>query len=78
MRGDRMRQWKLIKLRKEAGLTQEEFSELVGIKISPYRNKENGHVEFTIGEAFRIAKFFGREMDDIFLDPNSTEHLIFG
>lgn len=68
-----LRQWNLIKLRKDMNLTQEEFARLVMIKISPYRNKEIGKVEFTSREMFRIAKFLGKEIEDIFLDTNSTE-----
>lgn len=69
-----MRQWNLIRFRKEAGLTQEEFSELVKIKLSPYRLKESGKVDFKSTEMFRIARFFGKEIEDVFLDLNSTEN----
>lgn len=72
--GDRVRQWSLIKLRTEKDLSQEQFAELINISISSYRNKENGNVEFRLSEMFRIARFFGRNVDDIFLDPNSTEN----
>ena len=69
-----MRQWILIKHRKEMNLSQEQFAEKVNISISSYRNKETGNVEFKPSEMFRIARFFGKKVDDIFLDPNSTEN----
>lgn len=69
-----MRQWILIKLRKEMNLSQEQFAEINNISISSYRNKETGNVEFKPSEMFRIAKFFDKNIEDIFLDPNSTEN----
>lgn len=69
-----MRQWTLIKLRKDINLSQEQFAEKISISISSYRNKETGNVEFKPSEMFRIAKFFNKNIEDIFLDPNSTEN----
>lgn len=60
-------QSKLIILRKEKKVTQEELAELLGISVKQYGYKENGKSLFNGDEMFKIAKYFDMDMNDIFL-----------
>lgn len=69
-------QWNLIRLRKEAGLTQDDLAEKIGISVSAYRNKERGIHQFAADEMFKIRAIFGVPVDDIFLPTNCTNNAI--
>lgn len=60
-------QSKLYALRKEAGLTQEDLANMLGISRSRYGQKELGKAEFTQDEMFELGKIFDRNINDIFL-----------
>ena len=60
-------QEKLIGLRKTANIKQQTLANLLGISIKTYGFKETGKSEFTINEMFKIAKFFNKKVDEIFL-----------
>lgn len=62
-------QGKLLVLRKEKGVSQKELAELIGVSTESYRRKENGLNEFKLSEMFKLAKFFDKDIGDIF-----TEH----
>lgn len=64
-------QWVLIRLRKEAGLTQEQLAKLIGANITTYLNKETGKTQFKANEMFIISKFFGKTIEEIFLCDDS-------
>lgn len=66
-----MKQWKLIRLRKEGALTQEKMAEKLNINISTYYLKENGKLQFNANEMFMISELFNKKMEDIFLSSNS-------
>lgn len=43
-------------LRKEAGLTQKEMADKIGLNYYTYRNKEKGEKPFKIDEVWQIAQ----------------------
>ena len=58
----------LYDLRKEQNkLTQEDMAKYLGISTKSYRDKEKGKQEFTQDEMFKLAKFFNKPIDKIFL-----------
>ena len=71
-------QWKLIQLRKEAGLTQQQMADLLKMNLSTYQNKENGRSSFKDYEAFMIMRLFNKKFEDIFLPTNCIDNAIPG
>ena len=61
---------KLIQLRSEKDLTQEEMAALLGIDRSTYAHYERGRKPH-LNTAIRIAQVLGSKVEDIFL-PNSV------
>lgn len=53
-------------LRAELDLTQEEFAKMINMPISTYRKKEKGESKFTLEEAYMIAKFTNKSLEEIF------------
>lgn len=64
-------QIKLYELRKEAGLTQAQMAEKIGISETAYRSKELGQTDFKLSEMFKIANFFQKNIGDIFSETTS-------
>ena len=60
-------QEKLILLRKQKNVTQQKLSELLGITVKQFGQKELGKVKFNGDEMFKIADYFNLKVDDIFL-----------
>ena len=60
-------QEKLLLLRKNNNITQEELAKLLGITVKQYGFKENGKSKFNGDEMFIIANYFKLKIDDIFL-----------
>jgi DNA-binding XRE family transcriptional regulator len=50
----------------EAGYTQGEIAKAIGVDISTFSQKINGHRDFTLPECVRIAKIVKKSLDDIF------------
>ncbi len=50
----------------EAGYTQREVAKAIGVDISTFSQKINGHRDFTLPECVRIASMVNRSLDDIF------------
>lgn len=63
-------QWNLIRLRKEAGLSQVEMAEILGINKTTYSHKETGKYQFQADEMFVLKDYFNRSIDEIFLPTN--------
>jgi len=63
-------QEKLIILRKKENVSQETLANLIGITSKQYSAKENGKARFYVDETFKIAKYFGLSVEDIFLPSN--------
>lgn len=66
-----MKQWQLIRLRKEGGLTQRKMAEILNIDISTYVYKENGKKQFNANEMFMISELLDKKIEDIFLPSHS-------
>lgn len=63
----------LLQARKEAGLTQAELANLLGISTTSYGDKERGIKEFTQDEMFFLSKFFNKNLQEIFLPRKSPK-----
>lgn len=63
---------KLVKLRKEKGLTQEQMARLLNIGRSCYSNYENGYREPSFENIVELKKILGVTDDKIFLPDNDT------
>lgn len=50
----------------EAGYTQGDIAKAIGVDISTFSQKINGHRDFTLQECVRIASMVNRSLDDIF------------
>jgi len=57
---------KLKALRVEYGYQQKELAQKLGISLPTYSFKENGKSEFTLSEAFMIARLFKKPLEEIF------------
>lgn len=57
---------RLIQARKDKGLTQEQFAELMNYQKSTISNWENGYSEPRLADAFRIAELLERDVNDLF------------
>ncbi len=60
-------QSKLIILRKERDIKQQELADLLNINVKTYNFKEAGKSQFTMNEMFKISDFFGKSVEEIFL-----------
>ena len=58
---------RLEELRRQHGITQEQLAELLGVSRQTVGSLENGRYNPSIQLAFRIAHFFDRQIEDIFL-----------
>lgn len=62
------RQSKLIGIRNEKGLLQKDMAILLDITEFSYSNKEKGATEFKLSEVLKLANFFNKQVEDIFLN----------
>mgnify|MGYP000598259419 FL=1 len=58
---------RLEEIRKQKGLTQEELAEVLGVSRQTINSLENGRYNPSIMLAFRIARFFGMSIEEIFI-----------
>lgn len=58
---------RLEAIRKEAGLTQEELAERLEVSRQTISSLESGRYNPSIILAFRIARLFGRQIEEVFL-----------
>lgn len=57
----------LKKIRKEAGASIEVMANVIEKTPCNYSKKENGSVKFSLNEAIKIATFFNRKVEEVFL-----------
>lgn len=62
---------RLEELRKQRGIRQEELADLLGVSRQTIGSLENGRYNPSILLAFRIARFFGLTIEQIFLYEES-------
>ena len=58
---------KIEAIRKEQGILQEEFAEVMGVSRQTISSLENGRYNPSIGLAHKIAKFFGMTIEEVFI-----------
>lgn len=58
---------RLEELRKEKGIRQEELAEALEVSRQTIGSLENGRYNPSIMLAFKIAKFFGMSIEEIFI-----------
>ncbi|WP_078430449.1 helix-turn-helix transcriptional regulator [Alkalihalobacterium alkalinitrilicum] len=59
---------RLVKARKEAGLTQEKLAELLECQKSTVSNWENGYSVPRLSDAFRIAEILNKDAKELFFE----------
>ena len=65
---------RLEELRKARGLKQEELAEALAVSRQTIGSLENGRYNPSILLAFRIARYFGLRVEDIFIDEEAESH----
>ena len=58
---------KIIDLRKKRGLSQEDLAITLGVSRQTIGSLENGRYNPSILLAFKIARYFGMQIEDIFI-----------
>ena len=58
---------RLEQIRKERNIRQEELAERLAVSRQTIRSLENGRYNPSILLAFKIARFFGMNIEDIFI-----------
>lgn len=58
---------KVEELRNSRGLSQEEFARTLEVSRQTISSLENGRYNPSIQLAFKIARFFGRSIEEIFI-----------
>ena len=64
---------KLEDIRKEKGITQEELANVLEVSRQTIGSLENGRYNPSIILAFKIAKYFGLTIEDIFIYEDGEE-----
>ena len=62
---------RLEELRKERGLKQEELAAALAVSRQTIGSLENGRYNPSIQLAFKIARYFGLLVEDIFIDEEA-------
>lgn len=64
---------RLEEIRKERGITQEELANVLEVSRQTIGSLENGRYNPSIILAFKIAKYFGLTIEDIFIYEDGEE-----
>ncbi len=62
------------KLRKERGLSQEEFARAIRVSRQTVSSIETGKYNPSLDLAFIIAEYFGKTIEEIFIYHGGAEH----
>ena len=54
-------------IRKERGIRQEEFAKALGVSRQTISSLENGRYNPSIQLAFKVARYFGMSIEDVFI-----------
>lgn len=65
---------RLEELRKERGIKQEELASALEVSRQTIGSLENGRYNPSILLAFRIARYFGKSIEEIFIYEEESEH----
>ena len=66
-RGGIIVQEKLLLIRKNKNITQQELADCIGISVNQYSLKEKGKYNFNCDEMFKIADYLKMSIEEIFL-----------
>ena len=58
---------RIEEIRKERGIRQDEFAKLMGVSRQTISSLENGRYNPSILLAYKIAKFFGMTIEEVFV-----------
>ena len=58
---------RIEEIRKERGIRQEEFAKALGVSRQTISSLENGRYNPSIQLAFKIARYFGMTIEDVFV-----------
>jgi len=58
---------RLEEIRNENGIRQEDFAKAMGVSRQTISSLENGRYNPSIQLAFKIAKYFGMKIEDVFI-----------
>ncbi len=58
---------RIEEIRKERGILQEEFARTMGVSRQTISSLENGRYNPSIMLAYKIAKYFGMAIEDVFV-----------
>ena len=64
---------RLEEIRKQKNITQEELAEKLEVSRQTIGSLENGRYNPSILLAFKIARFFGLRIEDIFIDEEGVK-----
>ena len=60
-------------IRKERGIRQEDFAKVLGVSRQTISSLENGRYNPSITLAYKIAKYFGMAIEDVFIFEEEDE-----
>ena len=58
---------RIEEIRSERGLKQEELAKALGVSRQTISSLENGRYNPSIGLAYKVAKFFGKTIEEVFV-----------
>ena len=58
---------KIEEIRKEKGIRQEDFAKALGVSRQTITSLENGRYNPSIALAYKIAKYFGMTIEEVFI-----------
>ena len=58
---------RIEEIRSEKGIRQEEFARQMGVSRQTISSLENGRYNPSIGLAYKIAKYFGMTIEEVFI-----------
>ena len=64
---------KIEEIRKERGIRQEDFAKSMGVSRQTISSLENGRYNPSITLAYKIAKYFGMTIEEVFIFEEEDE-----
>ena len=64
---------RIEQIRKERSIRQEEFAKAMGVSRQTISSLENGRYNPSITLAYKIAKYFGMTIEEVFIFEEETE-----
>ena len=63
---------RIEQIRKEKGIRQEDFAKVLGVSRQTISSLENGRYNPSIQLAYKIARYFGLQIEEVFLFDDET------